>query len=215
LGLILAFAKGFPKTVRLQLERSWGYRLTERIDGKRALLVGVGNIGREIAQMLKATGMLVRGIGRRSRQADPIFGEVYAVGDLNHHLPWADYVIAVLPLTEETHHLLGWECFEAMHSGARFINVGRGATVDEASLCRALERGELAGAALDCFEEEPLPTESPLWCMENVIVSPHMSGDYEGHTEALADTFFENFDRYLRGDPLRNVVDKRQGYIPG
>lgn len=215
LGLILAFAKGLPETTRLQLERKWGYRLTERIDGKHALLVGVGNIGSEIGGLLKAAGMVVKGVGRRARAGDPIFGHVYPVADLARHLSWADYVIAVLPLTEATHHLFGGEQFHAMHGDARFINVGRGPTVDEPALHWALERGQLAGAALDCFEEEPLPPESPLWSMENVIISPHMSGDYEGHTVALAEMFFENFERYLEGRPLRNVVDKRSGYLAG
>jgi phosphoglycerate dehydrogenase-like enzyme len=215
LGLILAFSKGFPETIRLQLEREWGYRLTERIQGKHALLIGVGSIGREIASLLKAAGMAIKGVGRHAREGDPTFGQVHAIEELHQHLPWADYVIAVLPLTEETHHILGRACFEAMDPGARFINLGRGATVDEGSLHQALECGELAGAALDCFEEEPLPPESPLWAMENVIISPHMSGDYEGHTAALADMFFENFNRYKAGEPLFNVVDKKRGYIPG
>jgi phosphoglycerate dehydrogenase-like enzyme len=215
LGLILCFAKGFPETARLQPTKEWGYRLTERIDGCRALIVGVGNIGREIAGLLKLAGLEVRGVGRRARTGDPVFGAIRGADDLLSVLGWADYVIVVLPLTEATHRLFSDGQFEAMQRGARFINVGRGATVDEHALCRALAEGRIAGAALDCYEQEPLPKESPLWGMPNAIVSPHMSGDYIGHTEALADIFYRNFERYIGGKALLNVVDKRLGYIPG
>lgn len=215
LGLILCFAKGFPETARLQVKREWGYRLTERIGARRALIVGVGNIGREISTLLKLAGLEVRGVGRHARSNDPDFGHVHGSDELLSALPWADYVIVVLPLTGGTHHLFTDEQFQAMQPSARLINVGRGATVDEAALWRALGQGSIAGAALDCFEQEPLPQGSPLWTMPNVIVSPHMSGDYVGHTEALADIFYRNFERYREGKPLLNVVDKRLGFIPG
>jgi phosphoglycerate dehydrogenase-like enzyme len=101
-----------------------------------------------------------------------------------------------------------------MRASTRFINVGRGSTVDEQALVHALEEGTLAGAALDVFEEEPLPASSPLWRMPNVIVSPHMSGDAAGWRETVVELFVENLQRYLTGRPLRNVVDKRRGYVP-
>jgi phosphoglycerate dehydrogenase-like enzyme len=214
LGLILCFAKGFPETARLQERREWGYRLTERIDGCKALIVGVGHIGREIATLLKLAGLEVRGVGRRARGKDPLFGDIYASKDLLLALAWADFVIDVLPLTVETHHVFGAREFDAMRAEARFINVGRGATVDEEALHRALGEGSIGGAALDCYEQEPLPSASPLWSAPNLIISPHMSGDYRGHTQALADVFFRNLERYLAGEPLINVVDKRLGYIP-
>ncbi len=214
LGLILCFAKGFPETARLQSRREWGYRLTERIDGSRALVVGVGPIGREIAGLLKLAGLEVRGVGRHARKGDSQFGDIYGSSDLLPALPWADYVIVTLPLTAATHHLFAEQQFEAMRAEARFINVGRGPTVHEAALSNALQKGSIAGAALDCYEQEPLPKTSPLWSAPNVIISPHMSGDYIGHTEALAEIFFRNLERYLAGEPLLNVVDKGLGYIP-
>src|SRR3990172_4020720 len=109
---------------------------------------------------------------------------------------------------------LGEEAFGAMNAWAGFVNVGRGSTVDEAALVRALAEGRIAGAALDVFEEEPLPASSPLWSMANVVVSPHMSGDFAGWRETVVELFVENLERYLTGRPLRGVVDKRRGYVP-
>jgi phosphoglycerate dehydrogenase-like enzyme len=104
--------------------------------------------------------------------------------------------------------------FEAMNAGTRFVNVGRGSTVDEGALIRALETGQIAGAALDVFEEEPLPADSPLWTMPNVIVSPHMAGDAAGWRESVVELFVRNLERYLTARPLLNVVDKTRGYVP-
>jgi phosphoglycerate dehydrogenase-like enzyme len=101
-----------------------------------------------------------------------------------------------------------------MSPGARFVNVGRGSTVDEGALVRALEQGRIGGAALDVFEEEPLPADSPLWVMPNVVVSPHMAGDFAGWRESAVELFVGNLERYLTGRPLENVVDKERGYVP-
>jgi phosphoglycerate dehydrogenase-like enzyme len=213
LGLILAFAKGLPETLASQAERRWNYRLTERIAGTRALIVGVGSIGRAIARMLKLAGMAVAGVGRTARGDDPEFGEVRAASDLLRLLPEADYVVAVMPLTGETTGMFGDREFRAMKATARFINVGRGASVDEAALARALAEGALAGAALDVFQTEPLPATSPLWSVPRLIVSPHMSGDFRECREALIQLFVDNLRRYRAGEPLRNVVDKSLGYV--
>jgi phosphoglycerate dehydrogenase-like enzyme len=215
LGLVLAFAKGFPETLAAQAERRWHYRQTEVIAGAQALVVGVGSIGRAIARLLTLAGMTVTGVGRTAREDDPVFGAVHAAGDLVRALPAADYVVAVLPLTAETAGRFGEREFGAMKPTARFINVGRGATVDEAALERALREGRLAGAALDVFECEPLPAESPLWTAPGLIVSPHMSGDFTGYRQALIDLFVDNLRRYRAGEPLRNVVDKALGYVRG
>ena len=120
--------------------------------------------------------------------------------------------IRATPHTAETTGLFGAEQFRAMKPQARFINVGRGSAVDQPALVEALTSGEIAGAALDVFAEEPLPPDDPLWEMANVIVSPHMSGDYVGHQEAMAQGFLENFERYVGGEPLRNLVDKSLGF---
>ncbi len=159
--------------------------------------------------------MRVRGIGRTARDADADFGAVHGIGDLDALLPEADFVILAAPLTRETANLFDAEQFGAMKSTARFVNVARGGLVREAALVRALEQGDIAGAALDVFDHEPLPAASPLWSLPNVIVSPHMCGDFVGFEEALAELFWRNLERYRAGEPLLNVVDKVLGYPPG
>ncbi len=212
LGLILAFGKEFSETYTAQREHRWSYRLTELMAGRSVLVVGVGSIGREIARMLKRMDFVVSGVGRSARGADPDFGDIHGVSDLNSCLSQADYVVLITPLTPETRGLFGAEQFSAMKSSARFINLGRGELVDEGALLEALQGGQIAGAGLDVFCTEPLPTESPFWDLDNVIVSPHMSGDYQGHQEAMAEVFLENFERFRDGRELLNQIDKPLGF---
>jgi phosphoglycerate dehydrogenase-like enzyme len=215
LGLIIAFAKGFPETMALKEQRIWQHRLAERIAARRVLVVGVGGIGRAIARLLHGAGMEVQGVGRSERGSDPDFGLVHAQSELDRLLPEADFVVVAAPLTERTAGLFGARQFRAMKPAARFINVGRGAIADQDALVAALAEKQIAGAALDVFEQEPLPPQSPLWEMPSVIVSPHMSGDFAGYHEALAKLFSDNFRRFRSGASLRNVVDKELGYVPG
>ncbi|MFJ4100760.1 D-2-hydroxyacid dehydrogenase [Amycolatopsis japonica] len=214
LGVVLTFAKDFARSWDLQKQGRWKHRETERISGRRVLVVGTGPIGRSIARMLRAAGMSVAGVGRRPREGDPDFGDVYASSELSRHLPGADYVVAVAPLTEQTKGMFDAEAFAAMKPGSRFVNVGRGELVVTSDLIGALRDGSLAGAALDVFDTEPLPAESPLWTMENVLISPHMSGDFVGWRNTLVEVFADNFRRWRAGEPLRNVVDKQLGYVP-
>lgn len=213
LGLVIAFAKHLPETLVLQSERKWQHRVTERIEGSKALVVGTGSIGREIARLLSAAGMAVTGVGRRERRDDPDFGTVHPREDLDRLLPDANYIVNVVPHTAENVAMFGATQFGAMKNTARFINVGRGTTVDEAALVEALRAGDIAGAGLDVFETEPLAPESPLWELRNVIVSPHMSGDFHGYPQVLAQLFIDNLARYRQGEPLHNVVDKSLGYV--
>jgi len=214
LGLVLSFAKRLPETIRFQNERRWQHRLGELIGGKRALVVGVGSIGTDIARMLKAAGLHVEGVGRRARTTHPVFDAVHANELLEDILPTADYVVIVVPLTDATREMFTAAHLKAMKPTAHLINVARGAVVDEPALIEALRTGRIAGAALDVTTEEPLPKDSPLWNMPNVIVSPHMSGDFIGYQEALASAFVENFRRYRARRPLLNVVDKTMGFVP-
>jgi phosphoglycerate dehydrogenase-like enzyme len=156
----------------------------------------------------------VRGAGRRAREGDPDFGVVHDAAELTRHLPDADYVVAVAPLTEQTKGMFDAAAFAAMKPSARFVNVGRGELVVTSDLVAALERGAIAGAALDVFESEPLSSDSPLWTMPGVLISPHMSGDFIGWRHTLVEVFAENFRRWRAGEPLRNVVDKALGYVP-
>ena len=203
LGLLLAFAKDLPGTLARQHRRQWEHRQTGMLAGHRAAVVGTGPIGREIGDLLGAVGMQVRMLGRAETE------------DLPAHVADADYVVAAVPLTDRTRGLFDRKVFEAMPPTARFVNVGRGASVVEDDLLDALAAGDLAGAALDVFAQEPLPAEHPLWTTEGVVVSPHMAGDRFGWHEALVDVFLGNLDRWRSGQPLLNVVDKQLGYVPG
>jgi phosphoglycerate dehydrogenase-like enzyme len=214
LGLILAFAKDLPATLDLQRERSWRHRETERIDGRRVLVLGAGPIGRTIGRLLSAAGMTVTGVGRTARPTDPDLGQVHAARELVSLLPEADYVVVAAPLTEETRGMFDAAVFQRMKPSARLINVARGPIVVERDLVAALHRGEIAGAALDVFVAEPLPPDHPLWSAPNVIVSPHMSGDFIGWLDALVLLFARNLRRWLADEELLNVVDKSLGYVP-
>lgn len=212
LGAVLAFAKDLPHSVRLQDARRWLHRDTERIAGRRLLVVGAGSIGRAVARLAAAAGLAVSGVARRAREADPDFEAVYGADGLHEALGGADFVVLAAPLTAETHHLFGAGAFAAMRPGARIVNVGRGAVVDTEALVAALAAGRIAGAALDVFEDEPLAPEHPLWDFPQVLITAHMAGDFVGWREALTAQFADNFARWRAGEPLLNVVDKRRGY---
>ncbi|TDD50512.1 D-2-hydroxyacid dehydrogenase [Saccharopolyspora elongata] len=215
LATVLAFAKDLHTTLRLQDRKQWQHRVTERVAGKSALVVGTGPIGRAIARQLTAAGLTVSGAGRVGRSDDPDFGDVHASSDLSHVIGAFDYVVLAAPLTEQTKGLVDAEVLAHCRPTARLINVGRGELVVETDLIAALRAGQLGGAALDVFDTEPLPETSPLWEMPNVLVSPHMSGDTIGWVDELVDLFLENLRSYTDGTQLRNVVDKQRGYISG
>jgi phosphoglycerate dehydrogenase-like enzyme len=214
LGMIICFAKQIPQTLEYQAQAEWNQRLTETVAGKRALVVGVGSIGRAIGRLLQAAGMKVDAIGRSARAGGTDFSHIHAVDELHKHLPDADYVVLITPLTEQTRNLFGAAEFAAMAAHARFINVGRGALVVEADLLAALNNGQIAEAALDVFVEEPLPQENPLWRAPNCLISPHMSGDTIEFETAMAEQFMANWQLYLVGEPLNNIVDKKLGFVP-
>ncbi len=214
LGMIICFAKQIPQTLEYQSKAEWKHRLSETVAGKQALVVGVGSIGRAIGRLLRAAVMEVDAIGRNARDGGADFSQIYAVDDLLTHLPVADYVVLITPLTEQTRNLFGAAEFTAMAPLARFINVGRGALVVEEALLAALNNNQIAGAALDVFVEEPLPPKSSLWHAPNCLISPHMSGDYIEFEAAMADQFMANWARYQAGMPLLNLVDKKLGFVP-
>jgi len=214
LGVILCFAKRIPETLASQARSSWDYRTSEKLLGKRALVVGVGSIGRAIGRLLQAAGMEVEGVGRHARDGGEDFSRIHAIDELHARLPRADYVILITPLTEQTRNLFGAAEFDAMAAHARFINVGRGALVVEEDLLAALHEGRIAGAALDVFVEEPLAADSPFWKAPNCIVSPHMSGDYAEYEADMAAQFMANWESFEAGKPFANPVDKQLGFVP-
>lgn len=208
LGVMLVFAKDLGTTFELQRERCWHHRDSERLAGKRVLVVGAGSIGGAVARLCRAAGTRVEGVARAPRSGDPDFDRVVAPDELRTALSTADFVVVCAPHTVETRGMIGAPELAALPPGARLINVGRGPVVDERALLDALRSGRLAGAALDVFDEEPLPADHPLWAMDQVIVSPHMAGDFAGWEKAFSAVFVENFRRWTRGEPLLNVVDK-------
>ncbi|RNI24623.1 D-2-hydroxyacid dehydrogenase [Flexivirga caeni] len=215
LAAVLAHAKLLREGDKLQREHVWRHRQTMPLRGQRALVVGTGSIGCEIARLLRAVDVEVTGAGRTARDGDPDFGTVVASTALADHVGDFDVVVNVTPLTDKTRNLFNRKVFAAMRPSAYFVNVGRGRSVVESDLVAALEAGQLAGAALDVFETEPLPSESPLWDLPTVTVSPHLSGDAQGSLQALSRQFVDLATHRLAGQPLPHPVDKRLGFVPG
>jgi glyoxylate/hydroxypyruvate reductase A len=193
-----------------QREQRWiGTVLPGRLRGKTMTLVGVGDIGREIARVARAVGMHVIGVSRSGERV-PAVERVYRPGHLPRALAAADFVVVVLPLTAKTRGLVGEAALAAMRPGAWLLNIGRGAVVDEAALLDALQNRRIAGAILDVFPTEPLPPGHPLWGLDNVVITPHVAGP--STAEEIAPVFNDNLARYLRGRPLQYVVDRARGY---
>lgn len=209
LTVMLAFAKDLPTTMRLQQRRTWQKRETERLAGSSALIIGTGPIGRAIGRKLRAVGVAVSGAGQAARESDPDFDSVVALGDLRAALPKHDHVIVALPLSPATTGLIDAQALRAMRPTARLVTIGRRGLIVTSDLLDALDSGTIAGAAIEVFADEPLSPSSPLWDMPNVLISPHMSGDVKGWRDELVRLFADNLDRYSRGEPLLNVVDKR------
>lgn len=215
LASVLAHDKLLHASKDLQRRSVWQHREVQRSAGQHALVVGTGGIGRATARLLRAVGLEVRGAGRTAREEDPDFGTVVPSADLSEHAGWADHLVLIAPLTEDTRGLMGTEVLARMKPTAHLVNVGRGALVDEPALLEALRNGSIAAASLDVFDEEPLPDDHPFWRLENVHVSAHMSGDVVGWRNTLADQFAQNLTRWCAGEELTNRVDKQLGYVRG
>ena len=213
---MLQHAKNLNRLRRDKAEKAWRQTHTGTLEGATLCIVGTGNIGREISRMARPFGMRVLGVKRTVREDDPArehADELYTTDQMHEALGEADYVAATLPGTPETLHLIDEQAIRSMKKGAYFANVGRGAVVDEGALVAALEDGHLSGAALDVFEVEPLPAESPLWDLENVIISPHATDMVPSLINPRqTDLFCENLRRYLADEPLVNVLDKQLLY---
>ena len=214
LAAVLAHVKGLGDTWALQRRTTWQHRMTGRLAGMRAAVVGTGSIGRTIAGHLARLDVQVTLVGRVPRD-DREFGPVLGSADLVAVAADVDLLVLAVPLTPATTGLVDAEVLDALGPRGFVVNVGRGATIVEADLVGALRTEGIAGAALDVFDVEPLPVESPLWSMPNVLVSPHMSGDYVGFEVEMVKVFTDNLERWRRGEPLHNVVDPALGYVPG
>jgi phosphoglycerate dehydrogenase-like enzyme len=214
LGVMLVFTKDLHTTLALQRRREWRHRDSERLAGRRVVVVGAGSIGRAVARLCRAAGTSVEGVASAPRAGDADFDRVVGPDRLGEVLSGADFVVVCAPLTPATRGMIGGPELAALPAGSRLVNVGRGPVVDEAALLDALRAGRLAGAALDVFDQEPLPADHPFWAMDQVIVSPHMAGDVAGWEEAFSAVFMENFRRWSRGQPLLHVVDKARVVAP-
>ncbi|GAB4322424.1 MAG: D-2-hydroxyacid dehydrogenase [Candidatus Zixiibacteriota bacterium] len=217
MGFILSFATGLHDGYAQKNARKWDRReivLKRRpLRGQRLVVVGTGCIGQRIARLGKSHGMVVTGV-RRSRPAQRLagFDEVVSVRGLNRALETADHVVLAVPGGASTKHLIGAEQLRRMKPTAFLINIARGSVVNERALISALRSGQIAGAGLDVFEQEPLPADHPFYRLPNVAMTPHTSGDTADYSYRAAELFLKNLRRYLRGQDLLNVVDKRRGY---
>jgi phosphoglycerate dehydrogenase-like enzyme len=228
---ILAFNRRMPKMFYYQSRREWPqgrWNLFARPELRDRTLgiIGYGSIGREVGRIARCFGMRVVATKRSVSQMQDVGYAVQGAGDregtllddafpperLSEMLSLCDYVVVAVPLTPETRKLIGEAELRSMKPSVYLVNVSRGGTVDEGALIRALREGWIAGAGLDVFEEEPLPSDSPLYGLENAILSPHVSGFTLRYDERASDLFAENLRRYLTGEPLLNLVDKARGY---
>ncbi|MBN1993784.1 MAG: D-2-hydroxyacid dehydrogenase [Anaerolineae bacterium] len=215
-AFLFAFARGFPLAIRAQVQREWvsydQQKSVFELAGKTMLLIGLGAIGSKTASVAAALGMRVLAIRRNPSLGSPGVDRVFGLDQLLEALPQADFVVITLPLTYQTKGLLGEAALRAMKSNAYLINIGRGGIIREDVLLQALKEGWIAGAGLDVFQTEPLPVDSPLWALDNLIITGHYAGATPYYTERAWAIFVDNLQRYQAGKPLRNVVDKKLGY---
>jgi phosphoglycerate dehydrogenase-like enzyme len=215
LGYMLQETKLFPQTRGAQQSKRWDYKITGLLAGQKALVVGVGSIGRAVARLLTAVGVEVSGVGRSARCDDEDFSIIHSIDDYQSSLKDFDWVIAVLPGTAQTTGIFEHKFFRQMSADARFINIGRGTAVDESALIAALNDKQLSGAMLDVFTNEPLAESSPLWHCPGLFVSPHMSGDYTTFQTDMVSLFVDNLNRFLNKQELKNRVNKQLGFVSG
>lgn len=195
-----------------QRARRWGHYPVAELSGRTLLIVGLGQIGAEVARLAAAFGMRVVGLNRTGSGDHPYVEELDRIDALGDRLPEADAIVISLPLTPQTTGLLNATAIARIKPGATLVNIGRGGVLDEPALIDALRSERLAGAALDVFATEPLAADSPLWDLPNVLVSPHTAGLSVHENERLVSLFVENLRRYLRGEDLLNRVDPQLLY---
>jgi len=213
MAFVLHFSRGFGRLLRSQLEHRWGEEVEpDELTGKTLGIVGLGGIGAEVARRAKGFGMRVIAVRRRPERPSRFADEVRGPDALPWLLAESDYVALCSALTPATRHLIGEEELGRMKPTAYITNIGRGGLIDEPALIAALQANQIAGAGLDVFATEPLPADSPLWDMPNVLITPHTSGSSPRSHDRLMELFCQNLRRYLAGEKLLNVADKAAGY---
>jgi phosphoglycerate dehydrogenase-like enzyme len=203
---MLMLARGFPNWLRSQAEKRWApVRLQDSprdLPGQTVLVFGMGHIGAEFARLAKALNMKVIGVRRSPRKPEDPVDEMHAPDQLDKLLPRADWLMLACPLTPETRGVFNAQRLALLPNGAHILNVARGECIDEPAMTAMLQDGRLAGAYLDVFAKEPLPQDSPLWSMPNVLVTPHNSTSAIGNERRVFDLFTQNLERWQRGDAL-------------
>jgi phosphoglycerate dehydrogenase-like enzyme len=214
LAAILYFAKDFRRMIRNQMAGLWEQFDITMISGQTLGIVGYGSIGRAVAARARALDMKVLGFRRSAGQSkqDSLVDHVYESGQLLEMLSRCDYVVVTLPFTAQTRGLIAEPEFAVMKKNAVLINIGRGPTVDEQALIRALSESKIKGAALDVFDQEPLPQGHPFYSMENVLLSPHCADHTPDWLDEAMRFFLSQLEKFRRGENPLNVVDKRLGY---
>lgn len=209
IGLMMALARRIPGYLEAQRSKTWLRNLGhDRIEGATACIVGLGDIGKEVARRCAGLGMRVTGVRSKSYPPDGVVEKIYGTSQLAEAVSQADHVISTLPGGPATEKLFDAEIFDAMRPGAYFYNVGRGSVVDEKELIKKLQNGQLAGAGLDVFEEEPLPPGSPLWKVKNLLITPHVGGYNRDYVDnRLSELVATNLKNYHEGKPLVNVIE--------
>ncbi|MEM9104907.1 MAG: D-2-hydroxyacid dehydrogenase [Pseudomonadota bacterium] len=211
LGTMLHFSLNLDSLLVAKRNREWLMGKVEPIDGKTALIVGLGPTGIAVARLCKAMGLKTLGVRARPKKT-PHVDEIHSTNDLRQLWPRADYIVLCVPLLETTRGLVGKDAFELMKPEAVLVDVSRGGVVDEPALISALDEERIRGAALDVFAEEPLPAEHPLWSYDKVIISPHCSSVYDGWETKSVRMFAENLSRYRAGQQLANIINPAIGY---
>ncbi|WP_378954093.1 D-2-hydroxyacid dehydrogenase [Pelosinus sp. sgz500959] len=211
LAMMLAFTRGLNVFIRQQPNKQWKRTPVEEIHDKTIGIVGLGSIGREIAKKAKGMGMHVVA-SKRTMTTEIFVDKIYAPNQLNELLAISDFVVVALPLVEETKNLFTIKEFSAMKSSAYFINIARGAVVNEDDLIKALEEKLIKGAGLDVFVNEPLSDTSPLWDMKNVIITPHLAALSPNYLDRAIKLFADNLSRFIQHKEMLNVIDKTKGY---
>jgi len=212
---MLGFSRGLFRMHELQSRKHWERFAGTDLVGRTVVIFGHGSIGREVGRLARAFGMRAIGVKRTVTSERPEAHEVdelHPASAFRNLLPRAEFLVLAAPHTNETERVLGREEIGLLPAGAVIINIGRGALVDEPAMIDALQSGHLAGAALDVFDTEPLPEASPLWTMSNVLVSPHSASTSDRENGRLTELFCDNLGRFLRGEPLRNVLDIERLY---
>lgn len=211
LSIMLAFSRGLNFLIRQQQQQIWKRVNTDEIYGKTIAIVGLGSIGRAIAKKAKGLGMTV--VASKREMTNEIFVDrLYTPEQLPAMLAEADFVVIAVPLTEDTLEFFRLEHFQAMKKTAYFINIARGSVIREADLVLALQQGLIRGAGLDVFEHEPLPHSSPLWNMDNVIITPHLAAISPYYLDRAIKLLADNLYRFQQNGEMVNVVDKSKGY---